>query len=129
MGDAPQVASSDISRYGTYKELLIKTSIVAIVISLCVIFVADWIIQSVEDSISRTAQTAVAALSSQVPVGGRKFWAEVERNVDLAAAPDFDLPPAKKQKLLSDVRIVVSRWRPFIDAVSDEMQKPPQKLN
>jgi len=129
MGDAPQIAPSDVPRYGAYKELLIRTSIIAIVISLSVIFVVDWIIHSVEDSIARSADNAVAALSSQIPAGGPKFWAEVERNVDLAAAPNSDLPAEKKQKLLNDVRILVARWRPFIDAVSDEMQKPPQKLN
>jgi hypothetical protein len=129
MNAEPEMASLDVSRYGTYKELLIKTCIVAIVVSLCTIFVVDWIIQSVEDSISRTSDNLVAALSSQAPTGGRKFWAEIERNIDIAADPRSDLPPEKKQQMLNDVRVIVARWRPFIDAVSDELQKPPQKAN
>jgi hypothetical protein len=129
MGGAPQEASADISQSGTYKDFLIKTCIIAIVISLSVIFVVDWTIQSVEDSISRTADNMVAALSSQIPTGGRKFWTEIEHNIDLAAAPNSDLAPEKKQRILNDVRIIVARWRPFIDAVSDEMEKPPQKAN
>jgi hypothetical protein len=129
MDVAPEIASSNVSRSGTYKELLIKTCIVAIVISLCTIFVVDWIIQSIEDSIARTGDNIVAALSSQAPEGGRKFWAEIERNIDIAADPRSDLPPEKKQQMLNDVRVIVARWRPFIDAISDEMQKPPQKVN
>jgi hypothetical protein len=129
MGGAPQEASADISQSGTYKDFLIKACIIAIVISLSVIFVVDWTIQSVEDSISRTADNMVAALSSQIPTGGRKFWTEIEHNIDLAAAPNFDLAPEKKQRILNDVRIIVARWRPFIDAVYDEMEKPPQKAN
>jgi hypothetical protein len=129
MGGATEEASSDISHYGMYKDFLIKTCIVAIVISLSVIFVVDWIIQSVEDSISRTGDNMVAAFSSQIPTGGRKFWTEIERNIDLAAAANSDLAPEKKQRILNDVRIIVARWRPFIDAVSDEMEKPPHKAN
>jgi hypothetical protein len=129
MGGVPQEASADISQYGTYKDFLIKTCIIAIVMSLSVIFVVDWTIQSVEDSISRTGDNMVAALSSQIPTGGRKFWTEIERNIDLAAAPNSDLAPEKKQRILNDVRIIVARWRPFIEAVSDGMEKPPQKAN
>jgi hypothetical protein len=126
MDGAPQRASGDVSQHGTYKEFLIKTCIAAIVISVSVIFVVDWIIQSVEDSISRTGDNMAAALSSQIPTGGRKFWTELERNIDVAAAPNADLSPEKKQKILSEVRIIVARWRPFVDAVSDGMQKSPQ---
>jgi hypothetical protein len=129
MDGAPQGASGDVSRHGVYKEFLIKTAIVAIAMSLSVIFVVDWIILSVEDSISRSGDNMVAALASQIPEGGRKFWTGLERNLDLAAAPNADLAPEKKQKILSDVRIIVTRWRPFVDAVYDEMQKPPQKAN
>ena len=27
-------------------------------------------------------------------------------------------------KLINDVRVIVARWRPFIEAVQSEMQKP-----
>jgi hypothetical protein len=103
-------------------QFAVKTCIVAIVISACGIFVADWIIKSVEAS---TANTISAVREQLAPkVGGRQFWINVKQQLDNAAAPSSDLPPEEKQKLVSDLRVIVSRWRPFIDAVQDELHKP-----
>jgi hypothetical protein len=57
-------------------------------------------------------------------VGGRQFWVKLENELDRAAAPTSDLSPETKQKLINDVRVIVARWRPFIDAVQNEIQKP-----
>jgi hypothetical protein len=36
------------------------------------------------------------------------------------------MPPGKREKLLNDVRLIVTQWRPFIDVFQAEMQKPPR---
>jgi hypothetical protein len=103
-------------------QFTIKTCIVALVISACAIFAADWIIKSVEASTANTISTVREQLSPTV--GGRQFWIKLKDQLDNAAAPSSDLPPEEKQKLLNDVRAIVSRWRPFIDAAQDELRKP-----
>ena len=103
-------------------QFTIKTCIVALVISACAIFAADWIIKSVEVSTANTISTVREQLSPTV--GGRQFWTKLKDQLDNAAAPSSDLPPEEKQRLLNDVRAIVSRWRPFIDAAQDELRKP-----
>jgi hypothetical protein len=61
----------------------------------------------VETNIQRVALTS-----------GRTFWSNVERELDRAADPTSDLPDEKKQKLLSDIRRIADRWRPFVTEVS-----------
>jgi hypothetical protein len=104
---------------GSVVLFAVKTCIVAVVISISTIFVANWLIESLEDS---TAQT-IARLR-ETSIGGHQFWAKIEHELDRAADPASDLPPAKKHKLVNDVRVIVARWRPFIDAVQDELKKP-----
>jgi hypothetical protein len=114
--------SGTVMRQEEIIQFAVKTCIVAVVISACGIFVADWIIKSVEAS---TANTISAVREQLAPtVGGRQFWINVKQQLDNAAAPSSDLPPEEKQKLLNDVRAIVSRWRPFIDAAQDELHKP-----
>jgi hypothetical protein len=108
---------------GSIKQFAIKICIAAVVISASTIFVVDWIVDTVEESVSRTA----ADLRGQLAVtgGGREFWAKIERELDRAADPASDLSPEKKQKLLDDVQVIVTRWRPFIDAVQTAAKSPP----
>ena len=114
--------SGTVMRQEEIIQFAVKTCIVAVVISACGIFVADWIIKSVEAS---TANTISAVREQLAPtVGGRQFWINVKQQLDNAAAPSSDLLPEEKQKLLNDVRAIVSRWRPFIDAAQDELHKP-----
>jgi hypothetical protein len=113
--------SSDLGRF------FAKACIVAAVISFFTIFTVNWIVGSIEESIDRTMESAnekIVALNSQYKIGGSAFWTKMERELDNAAAPDADLPPEKKQRLLNDVRIITARWRPFVSTVRQEMDKP-----
>ena len=96
-----------------------KTCIVAVVVTACAVFAADWVIGSAEDSFARSVRSV-----QQTSIGGRKFWARLEEELDRAAAPASDLPPERKQKLINNVRILTARWRPLIDALQDGRQAP-----
>ena len=97
----------------------IKTCIVAVVITACAVFAADWVIGSAEESFARSVRSV-----QQTSIGGRKFWTRLEEELDRAAAPASDLPPERKQKLINNVRILAARWRPLIDALQDGGQAP-----
>jgi hypothetical protein len=105
---------------GNIVLFIIKTCIIAVVISACTVLVANLVIESVEGAAART----ISMLHQGTVVGGRQFWVKLENELDRAAAPTSDLSPETKQKLINDVRVIVARWRPFIDAVQNEIQKP-----
>jgi len=117
MSEADRNTGQNLS--GNIVSFINKTCIVAIVISACTVLVANLVIDSVEDATART----ISKLQGTVK-GGRQFWVKIEEELDRAAAPSSDLSPEKKQKLINDVRVIVARWRPFIDAVQNEIQKP-----
>ena len=50
-----------------------------------------------------------------IQIGGRAFWTAAERKLENLA--DDDMPPAKKQKILKNLKTLGDRYRPFIDAV------------
>jgi hypothetical protein len=51
-------------------------------------------------------------------VGGAKFWTNLETQIARAADPKNDLPPDKKAALLSQIRVLAERYRPFVREVS-----------
>jgi hypothetical protein len=60
-------------------------------------------------------------------VGGAQFWTKVEGELERAADPAHDMAPEKKQKLLSQIHVLVERWRPFVTEVAPlfaDFQKP-----
>ena len=103
----------------TIAQFAMKTCVVAVVISVCTIVVVDRIIDDLQDF---AAQTIAGVRSSTI--GGRKFWTKIENELNRAADPASDLTAEEKKKLINDVRVIVARWRPFVDAVQDELQKP-----
>jgi hypothetical protein len=124
MSDTGQAAGpTEETLSGNIMLFTVKVIIVVIAVSLCTVFVADRIIDRAQDSIA-LAISNVRQQVAETPIGGPEMWAKVERILDRAADPSSDLPPEKKLNLINDVRVVVSRWRPFIDAAEDEMKKP-----
>src|SRR5262249_24439252 len=100
----------------------IKTCIVAVVVTACAVFAADWVIGAAEQSFARSVRSV-----QQISIGGRKFWHRVEEELDRAAAPASDLPSERKEKLINNVRILAARWRPLIDALQEDKQAAEQK--
>jgi hypothetical protein len=95
---------------GGVLQFAIKTIIVAVIVSASAVFIVNSIVDNVRDALGNTT--------------GRPFWTKLEKELDRAAAPESDLPPEQKEKLLRDIHVIVARWRPFLDAVNSELQKP-----
>jgi hypothetical protein len=104
-----------------YKQIIIftiKTCVVATVISVCTIFVANRILESLEISAMRTVSN-VRTQFAQTSIGGQQFWSKMEQELDRAADPSSDLSPGKKEKLVNDVRVMAARLRPFVQALEE----------
>ena len=56
-------------------------------------------------------------IGSATKIGGREFWARLERELENQADPRSDLSPEKKQKIIAQIRIISDRWRPFVSEV------------
>jgi hypothetical protein len=51
-------------------------------------------------------------------VGGAQFWANLEKQLATAADPKNELPPAKKEAMLAQLKTLAERYRPFVREVS-----------
>ncbi len=85
-----------------------KTVIVAGTFIVVMLF-AGWTVNAVVDS-------AVARLGMN-QVGGREFWTGLEAAIHEAGAPDQEMPPEQRQRLLHSMAAIVERVRPFTDTL------------
>jgi hypothetical protein len=81
-------------RWGRVWEFVVKLAIVIVVVAAA-------------------GLVSARIIKEQSRIGGMQFWTKVEAAVARAADPAEDLPEAKKKKLLSDLRVIVDRWKPF----------------
>ena len=51
-------------------------------------------------------------------VGGAQFWAKVDGELERGTDPAHEIPPEKKKKLLSQIHVLVERWRPFVAEIA-----------
>jgi hypothetical protein len=76
----------------------------------------------------RIVANTEAKMQQYTKVGGAQFWEKLERELGRAADPAYELPPEKKRKLLSQIHVLVERWRPFVAEVAPlfaDLQRPP----
>ena len=111
--------------FGEISRFAIKTAIVSTAIILIFVAIAT-IVNSVIEA--RLAQLQAAIQTSGV-MGGRQLWTKVERQLDGLAEPQSDLPPEKKQKILSDIQILSDRWRPFVQQALSSARGEPKHPN
>lgn len=87
----------------------IKSGIVAVMI-LLVLSVSGAMLAN---KIEATARGIVGAEH-----GGRQFWTNVEQSLERMANPSNEMSEERKQKLLSNIRVVVKRLRPFMAEIA-----------
>jgi hypothetical protein len=102
---APATPNTALSPLGLFA---FKTAIVAAAILL-----SAWItLDMLDDFANRRMQQFDSTIRSAF--GGKQFWTKLEDELDRLADPRSDLSPQKKQKILSQIKIISARWRPFL---------------
>jgi len=101
-------------RWADIGQFAIKAGIVFALLFVMTMYLAIQA-QQIVDSAAYKVQ---ASFEQFVTRGGGGFWLKVERELERLANPVNDLPEDKRQKLLTDIRIIVERWRPFVSEAS-----------
>jgi hypothetical protein len=108
---ANEARKSESIRWQDIKQFAVKA---AIVFGLFIAFVLFFTIQA--HQVIRSTVNDIQARIERVPtIGGRKFWENAEQALERLSDARNDLPAEKKQKLLTEVRTIVERWRPFVN--------------
>jgi hypothetical protein len=74
--------------------------------------------------VANRIEASVTAMVGSDRIGGRQFWTGLERALN-AAEPANEMPPERRKKLLSNIRVLVDRYRPFVAEVSQLFSPPP----
>ena len=112
-GVATAGSGSDLSRFAMKAGIVVCLVVAALAISSVLI--------------ASKVERSIGSIKS-VKFGGHQFWTRLENELNRMARTD-DLPEAKKQKLLADIRAIAAKWRPFIveiQSVLGDPSKPPR---
>src|SRR5215203_4063434 len=112
-GVATVGSGSDLSRFAMKAGIVVCLVVAALAISSVLI--------------ASKVERSIGSIKS-VKFGGHQFWTRLENELNRMARTD-DLPEAKKQKLLADIRAIAAKWRPFIveiQSVLGDPSKPPR---
>src|SRR5262245_6441483 len=77
--------------------------------------------------IERVVENTEAKMQQYTKLGGAQFWAKVQGELERAADPGHEMPAEKKRKLLSQIHVLVERWRPFMAEIAPlfaDFQRP-----
>jgi hypothetical protein len=102
-------AESRGSRSGGIGQFTIKAVILIALLTLTGWVASDILSTRIENVIDKTRFAL-----QETKVGGAQFWTKLESDLERAASPASDLSEDKKKKLLSSIRAIVDRWRPFV---------------
>ena len=121
----PTSPALDSDHLGPIFLFLIKTVIVSAIV------LSAWILLDVVDGFAtRRMQQLEQTLRTATSLGGRQFWTKLEGELDKLADGRTDIPPEKKAKILSQIKAVSDRWRPFLQeataAIEGDANKPPK---
>ena len=103
---APTVRTSTGS--GGLGQFAVKTIIVVCAVTVGIVFSSLYVSSNLNATIDN---------AKSIKIGGKQFWSRLESELDRLASPSNDLPAAKKEKLLADIRTLGARWHPFVVAL------------
>jgi len=123
--DDLEVREYAVSRrgHGDLGQFTLKALIIIGLVAGAFILSAALVIPRIE----RVVENTQAKMQQYTKVGGAQFWTKVEGEIERAVDPAHDMPPEKKRKLLSQIHVLVERWRPFVAEVAPlfaDLQKP-----
>jgi len=117
VGSPPQRQRSDLGQFTLKALIIIGLTAGAFILSAALVI----------PRIERVVENTEAKMQQYTKVGGAQFWTKVEGELERAVDPAHDMPPEKKRKLLSQIHVLVERWRPFVAEIAPlfaDFQKP-----
>ena len=91
-------------------QFTLKVGIVVVLIAVAIVITTNLVATKIET----TRVAWQATLQDYTKIGGAQFWSKVEKSLDQLADPKSEMPEDKRQKILSDIRVLRDRWWPFI---------------
>lgn len=109
----------------------LKAGILITLITFAVMVAAEFAAAKLETVMDKGRVVVASSVQEFTGGSGRKFWTGVEQALERAADPASDIPEEKKEKILSNIRTVAARWRPFVSeaisvVASPDAAKPSQ---
>jgi hypothetical protein len=108
------VSRTPLRGHGSLGQFTLKALIIIGLVAGAFILSAALLVSRIE----RIVENTEAKMQQYTKVGGAQFWEKLEREVGRAADPAYEIPPEKKRKLLSQIHVIVERWRPFMAEVA-----------
>jgi hypothetical protein len=111
---------------GDLRSFALKFGIAIGLITAAVILVGGLLASKIDDTIDRTVFAVRMQLApiANAKIGGSQFWTKVENEIDRVANASNGLAPEKQQKLLSNIRAIVTRVHPFVAEVAPLFSDP-----
>jgi len=98
-------------------QFTLKVGIVVALVAIAIVIGTNLIATKIET----TRLAWQTTLQDYTKIGGAQFWSKVEKSLDQLADPKSDMPEEKRQKILSNIRVLRDRWWPFIaEAVPED---------
>jgi hypothetical protein len=91
-----------------------KTLVVVAVLVMGGFFLTRYATKNIDQLLSHQSAEMREKFAS---TGGAKFWTNLEKQLANAADAKNDLPPAKKELMLAQIRTIAERYRPFVREV------------
>jgi len=111
------------SGLGPIGRFLLKTVIVC-----AAIIVSGWImLDLLDDFATRRMEQLERTVRAATAIGGNRFWTKLEGELDRLADPRTDVSPEKKQKILSQIKVISDRWRPFLVEATSTIEGDSKK--
>jgi hypothetical protein len=108
---------------GPIGSFLLKTVIVC-----AAIIVSGWImLDLLDDFATRRMEQLERSVRAATSLGGHRFWTKLENELDRLADPRTDLSPEKRQKILSQIKVISDRWRPFLTEAAAAIEGESKK--
>jgi hypothetical protein len=105
IADTGSPATSDV-----LWRFTLKVVIVVVLAAITVVITTNLIAAKIET----TRLAWQATFQEYTKIGGPQFWSKFEKSLDDLANPKSEMPEDKRQKILSNIRVIRDRWWPFI---------------
>ena len=113
---AAPAAAAGWARSDSLGRFTIKVAIVVALVAVAVLGSANLVGAEIERLVYRARTDMQTLLDQYTRIGGPQFWAKMEYNLEEMANPGNQLSEAKKQKLLTNIRVIKERWWPLVEA-------------